>query len=117
MINFDKIKYVRPDYNVIERKLNSLISKLESAENYEDYLSDFKKIIKIQNHIEEMHDYADVKNMRDSNDEFFEQEIMFWNEYKPKFDLLFKPFYKLCIDSKFKEQLRKIVPENFFNTI
>ena len=117
MIKFDQIKYIRPNYEVIEEKLNLLITRLEIAQTYEKYLSTFKEIIKIQNHIEEMYDYADIRNMRDSNDEYFEHEIIFWNEYKPKFDLLFKPFYKLCIDSRFKEQLKEIVPENFFNTI
>lgn len=117
MIKFDQIKYIRPNYDVIEQKLNILIKKLEVAETYEKYLSTLKEIIRIQNHIEEMYDYADIKNMRDSNDEYFVQEINFWNEYKPSFDLLFKPFYELCINSEFKEQLKEFVPENFFNTI
>ena len=117
MIKFNEMKYIRPDYVAIEKILNSLITKLESSKTYENYLSSFKEIIKIQNHIEEMYDYADIKNMRDSNDKYFEQEIIFWNEYKSKFDLLFKPFYKICINSKFKKQLKEIVPENFFNTI
>lgn len=117
MIKFDQIKYIRPNYEVIEEKLNLLITRLETAQTYEKYLSTFKEIIKIQNHIEEMYDYADIRNMRDSNDEYFEHEIIFWNEYKPKFDLLFKSFYKLCMDSRFKEQLKEIVPENFFNII
>lgn len=117
MIKFDQIKYVRPNYDVIREDLNSLITRLKTAQNYEKYLSIFNEIIKIQNHIEEMYDYADIKNMRYSDDEFFEKEIIFWNEFKPKFDLLLKPFYILCIDSKYKEQLKKVVPENFFNTI
>ena len=64
-----------------------------------------------------MYDYADIRNMRDSKDKFYSEEISFWNEYKPKFDLLFNPFYKLCIKSEFKDKLKEMVPENFFNTI
>lgn len=64
-----------------------------------------------------MSDYADIRNMIDSSDEYFAREIIFLNECKPKFDLLFKPFYKLCINCEFKDQLKEIVPENFFNTI
>lgn len=117
MKNFNEIKYIRPDYDDIKLKLSSLIEKLEITENYDDFLSIFKNVVRIQNHIEEMHDYADIRNMRDSNDEFFNEEIAFWNEYKPRFDLLFNPFYKLCINSKFKEKLKTVVPVNFFNTI
>jgi len=117
MIKFDNIEYIRPNYEMVKEDLNSLITKLQIAETYESYLSVFKEIIKIQNHIEEMYDYVDIRNMRDSNDKFFETEMNFWNEYKPKFDLLFNPFYKLCINSKFREQLNEIVPDNFFNTV
>lgn len=117
MIEFDKIKYMRPDYELVQKSLNSLIKSMKDSKVYDEYLFYFKEIISIQNHIEEMYDYADIKNMRDSNDDYFAGEITFWNEYKPKFDLLFKPFYTLCINSKFKDQLRDIVPENFFNII
>ena len=76
MIKFDQIKYIRPNHEVIEEKLNLLITRLETAQIYEKYLSTFKEIIKIQNHIEEMYDYADIRNMRDSNDAYFEHEII-----------------------------------------
>lgn len=117
MKTINEIGYIRPDYDDIKIKITSLINELEKADQYDEYLSIFKSIIEIQNHIEEMYDYADIRNMRDSNDQFFADEIAFWNEYKPKFDVLFNPFYQLCINSKFKEQLKTIVPENFFNTI
>lgn len=117
MKKFDEINYTRPNYEETKIKLTSLINKLAQADQYDEYLAIFKNIIEIQNYIEEMHDYADIRNMRNSKDEFFTTEISYWNEYKPRFDILFNPFYELCINSKFKKQLKNIVPENFFNTI
>lgn len=117
MIKFNDIEYIRPDYGEIKKQIEELVRKLDEIKIYDDYLVVFKNIIKIQNHIEEMHDYADIRNMRDSKDKFYCEEISFWNEYKPKFDLLFNPFYKLCIKSEFKDKLKEMVPENFFNTI
>ena len=117
MQKFNEISYIRPNYNDIKEQLTELIKKIETTNEYNQYLIIFKQIIKIQNNIEEMHDYADIRNMRDSSNEFYNKEIIFWNEYKYQFDLLFKPFYLHCINTKFKEQLKEIVPENFFNTI
>jgi len=117
MIKFNEIKYTRPNYKVIKEKVNLLTKQLEGTQEYDNYLAIFKEIIQIQNYIEEMYDYSDIRNMRDSSDIYFSDEISFWNEYKPKFDLLFNPFYKLCINSKFRKQLEDVVPENFFNTI
>lgn len=117
VLKFNDIKYKRLDFEQIKKELNKLIKKLETENNYDEYLKCFKEIIHIQNHIEEMHDYSDIKNMRDSQDEYFNNEMDYWNEYKPKFDLLFKPFYEHCLKSSYKSQLSEVVPENFFNTI
>ena len=117
MQKFNEINYIRPNYNDIKEELTSLIKKLSLTNEQTEYLTIFKQIIEIQNNIEEMHDYVDIRNMRDSTNEFFNKEIIFWNEYKYQFDLLFQPFYQQCINTKFKAQLEEIIPENFFNTI
>lgn len=117
MKNFNQIKYERIDYFKTSKELEVLINQLESCNNFDNYLNMFKRIITIQNHIEEMYDYSDIKNMRNSEDEFFNKEIFYWNEYKPKFDFLFNNFYELCLNSKYKSKLKEYVPENFFNII
>ena len=117
MQKFNEINYIRPNYNDIKEELTSLIKKLSLTNEQTEYLTIFKQIIEIQNNIEEMHDYVDIRNMRDSTNEFFNKEMIFWNEYKYQFDLLFQPFYQQCINTKFKAQLEEIIPENFFNTI
>ena len=117
MVNFKDIKYERVSYESAESKIKELINKLNDSNDFEEYLNLCKEIIKFQNYIEEMYEYADVRNMRDSEDPYYKEEITYWNEYKPKFDLLFIPFYELIIKSKFKEELSKYMPVNFFNTI
>lgn len=114
---FNEISYKRLDYDKTKEQMGLLINKLKESSSFEEYLMIFKQIIEIQNEIEEMYDYADIRNMRDSQDEYFEQEITYWNEYKTKFDLLFSQFYELCLKSKYKEELSRYVPDNFFRTI
>ena len=55
--------------------------------------------------------------MRNLKDEYYIKELKYWNKYKSKYDLLFIPFYNLLLNSKYKEELSKIIPPNFFNTI
>ena len=92
-INFNEIKYERLDYDKTKKSVEELISKLIKCDNYNEYLELVKEIIKIQNHIEEMFDYADINNMRNVEDKFFVEEIKYWNENKVKYDSLFLPFY------------------------
>lgn len=117
MKKFNDIKYERPNYEEIKVTLESLISRLKKASNVEEFLKIVKEIIGIQNKIEEMYDYADINNMRALNDEFYKKEIEYWNEFKPKFDLLFKPFYQIMLETTYKNQLIGLIPENFFNSI
>ena len=116
-INFNEIKYERLDYDKTKKSVEELISKLIKCDNYNEYLELVKEIIKIQNHIEEMFDYADINNMRNVEDKFFVEEIKYWNENKVKYDSLFLPFYNELNNSKYKEELKGILPDNFFRII
>lgn len=117
MINFNDINYERTDFEEIKEKINSLIDRLSNENNFSSYLEIFREIISYQSHIEELADYADIRNMRNSKDQFFKEELEYWDEFKPRYDLLFIPFYKLALNSPFQEKLKKVIPDNFFNTI
>lgn len=115
--NFNELNYVRLDYESIKEKVEKLIEELKNASNYEKFLSCFKEIITIQNEIEEMYDYADIRNMRDLNDEYYIKEMEYWTLYKTKYDLLFNPFYEIIYKSEYKDKLENIIPINFFKSI
>ena len=117
MINFNDIKYERVDLEKTKRKLNNLLKKLNKTKNYDEYYKIIKSINNIQLHIEEMCDYADIKNMRNLNDEFYKEEMDYWNEYKPKLDTLFIPYYNEIKNSKYKNELKKAMPDIFFKMI
>lgn len=117
MQDFNNIKYERISYEKTKQEINKLIESINKAKDCNTFIDVCKKIISIQNHIEEMYDYADIRNMRDSNDAFFSNEIEYWNEFKPKFDLLFSPFYANIIHSKYRAKLVEIMPSNFFSSI
>ncbi len=117
MIDFNQIKYERIDFDQTKLNLETLIRQLKETDDFKTYISIVKKINHIQNHIEEMFDYADIRNMRNLDDEYYEDEIEYWNSLKPKFDLLFLPFYDEMNGSKFKDLLLKNMPNNFFKIV
>lgn len=115
--NFNDLDYKRIEFDKTKKDIDELINELKEASSFTSFLTVFKKIIDIQNEIEEMYDYADIRNMRDSSDKFYDAEINYWNEFKPKFDSLFLPFYDVILNSGYIEELKKFVPTNFFLTI
>ncbi len=117
MKHFDEIAYERISYEKTEIELNHLINNLNQENDFQTFIHLCKRIISIQNHVEEMCDYADIKNMRNCSDSFFQNEMNYWNVYKPKFNLLFVPFYESIMNSKHKDKLSEMMPDNFFHTI
>lgn len=117
MINFNEIKYERIDFDKTKIALEALMGQLKDTNDFDVYISIVQRINNIQLHIEEMFDYADIRNMRNLNDEYYKGEIEYWNSLKPKFDLLFLPFYDEMNHSKFKDLLLKSMPHNFFEII
>lgn len=117
MIKFNEIKYKRPNYSYIKKRVNYLIEELKHSSSLDEFIKIVRKINKIQNYLEEEFEYADICNMRDGSVEFYQKEMEYWNKYKPKYDFLFNPYYKLCLNSKYQEELKSVLPPNFFNTI
>ena len=117
MIKFEEIKYERINYEHTKIIIDNLIKDLINCDDINSYIELVRKITNIQNHIEEMYDYADIRNMRNIEDEFYKNEIDYWNSYKMKFDSLFLPFYTELNNSKFKSQLKNHLPPNFFRII
>ena len=117
MIKFNDIKYERVEYEVTKEEIDNLVNELVNCNNSNKYIEIIKKIINIQNHIEEMYDYIDINNMRNLDDEFYKNEIEYWNIYKNKFDSLFLSFYNEISNSKYKEIIKEYLPNNFFRII
>lgn len=117
MINFNDYKYERIDYDETSNKIKDLINSFKNASDAEQAVKYFKEIIFLQNKIEDMSDYADIRNMRDGTDQSFKDEMDYWNSFKPKFDLLFTTFYENVLSSQYLTELRDLAPVNFFNSI
>ena len=117
MVRFDEINYKRIDYEKAKEKLVALEVRLRNSKNKDEFLDIFKEINLIHLEVEQCYDYADICNMRNEEDEFYKGEMDYWNEYKPKFDLLFLNIYKWCLEVPFKEELKDMIPDNFFNSI
>ena len=115
--DFNNIEYKRLDYDDTKKVVNKLINNLKESNSFSKYLENFKQIINLQNKIEQLADYADIRNMRNSADEYYQQEVEFWQNNKGKFDLLFNPFYELCLNSPYNKELEPFLPPNFFLSI
>lgn len=117
MITFNDIKYEHLDYEQTRKNIKALTSELRLCTDKESFLKTFKKINDIAISIESNCEYVEIRNSRNLSDQYYDQEMAFWNSNKDRFDLLFTEIYEICDSISFKEELYNVIPENFFHTI
>jgi len=106
-MNFNDYKYEHLDLEKIKGEFSELIDSFEKAENVEVQIEAFDKIIKLRNHIETMQTLVSIRHSIDTNDEFYDKENEYMDEISPILFGFTNDFYRVLVNSKFKDKLIK----------
>jgi len=106
-MNFNDYKYEHLDLEKIKGDFSELIGSFEKAENVERQIEAFDKIIKLRNHIETMQTLVSIRHSIDTNDEFYDKENEYMDEISPILFGFTNEFYRVLVNSKFKDKLIK----------
>ena len=106
-MNFNDYKYEHLDLEKIKGDFSELIDSFEKAENVEVQIEAFDKIIKLRNHIETMQTLVSIRHSIDTNDEFYDKENEYMDEISPILFGFTNDFYRVLVNSKFKDKLIK----------
>lgn len=112
-MKFKDLEYKRPDF---EKSLSDLYAKLELAENAEsadEYIDRLLEIDKIIEAFSEESNIAFIRNTIDTRDEFYEEEVEAFDEFRPRFSEFVNKLQKVRLDSKFRADFE----EKFGNNI
>lgn len=113
-MKFSEYKYERPNYDIIKKSFLELVEKIKNSTNYEEQYKYIMELNKIRKHIETMSSIASIRNSINTADEFYEKETEYWDEHAPLYEELNSDFYKVLIDSKFKEEIKKDFSAQFY---
>jgi len=116
MIKFLEFPYERLDFENISIRMTTHTEKIKGAKTVgEAYL----QIIETD-HLEKVFvSYATLSeagNTNNSYDEFYLGEEKFFNEAKPKFELLIQNRNKAILESCFRSELKKLIGDEFFDS-
>ena len=106
-MNFNDYRYEHLDLEKIKVEFSELIDSFEKSENVEGQIEAFDKIIKLRNHIETMQTLVSIRHSIDTNDEFYDKENEYMDEISPILFGFTNDFYKVLVNSKFKDELIK----------
>ena len=113
-MKFQDYKYERPNYGEIKKSFLDLVNKIKTADNYKDQHTYIMELNNTRKHIETMSTLASIRNSINTADEFYEKETQYWDEYGPLYTELNSDFYKVIVNSKFKENIINDFSEQFY---
>lgn len=116
-MKFSEIKYQRPIYEDFKNKFYIVLEKLKSAKDFVEFDQELKNINKLRNHIETMEAVAKINSDGDTKNKEYVKESIFWDEYSPLFKKINMDFYKIILNSKFKEDIKNKYGEQFIDLI
>ena len=113
-MKFKDYKYERPNYEEIKKSFIELVDKIKNASTYDEQKLHINQLNNIRKHIETMSTLASIRNSINTADEFYDEEQNYWDEQGPLYTELNSDFYKVIVNSKFKDEIKKDYSEQFY---
>lgn len=114
MLVFSEYKYERPDLGSISIEFDNLLEEFENAKDLDTQNEIMKRINKLRSFVDSMASLVNIRHSIDTTDEFYMKEMDFIDENTPIYEGLVSKYYKVLINSKFKDELVKIWGEQIF---
>ena len=104
-MKFSEMKYERPDVETLKKEITELTEALKKAATYEEARDLFIKKDKIDKHVKTLSTLTYIRHSIDTRDEFYDEEMNFWNAAGPELMEYDEQWTKALLASEFKPQL------------
>lgn len=107
MEKFSELKYVRPDFDQLEKDIRECIENLKNAKSYEEMKQLFLEESAKERRVGTMATIARIRNTINTKDEFYADEMSYINERAPKISLISDEIDRIILASPFVEDFKK----------
>jgi len=114
-MKFEAYQYSRPNIELFVSDFTALMDAFAKAECFQEQVDFFEKINRLRNSFLTMYNLAFIRHSINSKDEFYENENQFFDENSPIYDEQNSRFYRLLMDSPFREKLEQHFGQQLFN--
>ena len=104
-MKFSQMPYERPVFEEVEAKLKDMLARFKSASTAEEAFAVFKEYDEYTNDVDTTSTLAFVRNSLDTNDEFYDAEVEFWDETEPKLEEITQEFTAALLASPFRKDM------------
>ena len=114
MIKFSEMPYTRPDIDSLKESMMAVIEEFKAAENYEEARACFVRRDEITRHVMTESTLAQIRHSIDTRDEFYEEEMNFWNRTIPELQEFLDMWTRAMCASPFRSELAEEFGEVVF---
>lgn len=114
MKKFKDYEYIRPDLDKTSLEVEKLLGEFSNAETFEKQDEIMARINKIRSNVETMGALASTRYSINTEDKYYAEEQDFLDQKMPKYQEIVSNFYKVLVDSKFRDELEEAWGEQIF---
>ena len=104
-MKFSKMPYTRPVYEELNSKLRDLLERLKNAGTAEECFDVYKQYDDCYKDVDTTWALAYIRNSMDTNDEFYDKEVEYWDKISPELEEVFQEFTKALLSSPFRKEM------------
>ena len=113
-IKIKDLPYERVDVKLIEDATEKFLQAEKNAKSVDDILAARDEFFKASRHFETMLSLAYTRYTLNTYDEFYVKEQEYYDEAMPVFGMCMSKLANCLLSSRFKEELKKRLPETIF---
>ena len=102
-MKFSEMRYERPDVEAIKAGMTDLIKRLQEADSYETAKAVFLEADKFTEEFSTMGTLAHVRHTIDTRDQFYDDEMKFWNVTMPELQQYSQQWTMTLLQSPFRK--------------
>lgn len=116
-MKFNDYPYTRPNLETLTEKSLKLLETMRETNDFEVFHDAFKSLEKLNNTVATQITLASIRNSIDTQDEFYENEISYWDEHTPQVQALMAQAATIILNSDHKEELMNHYPAPYFQKL
>lgn len=116
-MNFNCIKYKRPEYLKVKEDFLNNVEKLVDNKSFEEIKTTIRTINNLRDDVETQKVIASINYSINTNDVFYKKENQYWDEYSPLYNDLDYEFYKKILSLKYKKEIIEEYGQQYYNLI
>ena len=106
-MKFSQMPYERPDLEAVKAQLNEFNERLAKADSYESAKAVFLERETYEKHVDTMESLVSIRHSIDTRDEFYDEEMKFWNTSGPVLEEYHQEWNKAMLESPFRLQFEE----------